>query len=79
MSGSRAFLCSRINQRAVQLAQNPITSCNSKHTDVRHHFIREPVGREDISIIHVPSPFQHADFPTKAISPETIEFTVVLR
>ena len=62
------------NQGAVQLAQNPITNSNSKHIDVRHHFLRELVGRKEISIIHVPSPFQHADFLTTAISRESFEF-----
>ena len=28
------------NEGAVQLAQNPITNSNSKHIDVRHHFLR---------------------------------------
>ena len=27
------------NQGAVQLAQNPVTNLNSKHIDVRHHFL----------------------------------------
>ena len=27
------------NQGAVQLAQNPVTNSNSKHIDVRHHFL----------------------------------------
>ena len=62
------------NQGTVQLAQNPITNSNSKHIDVRHHSIRELVGRNEVSIIHVPSPFQHADFLTKAISQESFEF-----
>ena len=62
------------NGGAVQLAKNPITNSNSKHIDVRHHFIRELVGRREVSIIHVPSLFQHADFLTKAISRESFEF-----
>ena len=62
------------NQGAVQLAQKPITNSNSKHIDVRQHFLRELVGRTEISIVHVPSPFQHADFWTKAISRESFEF-----
>ena len=63
-----------MHQGVVQLAQNPITNSNSKHIDVRHHFLRELVGRKEISIIHVPSPFQHADFLTTAISRESFEF-----
>ena len=66
------------NQGAVQLAQNPITNSNSKHIDVRHHFLTELVGRKDISIIHVPSPFQRADFLTKAILRESFEFHLAM-
>ena len=62
------------NEGAVQLAQNTITSSNSKHIDVRHHFLREVVGRKEISVIHVPSFFQHADFLTKEISRESFDF-----
>ncbi|CAB1109269.1 unnamed protein product [Ectocarpus sp. CCAP 1310/34] len=60
------------NQGAIQIAHNPITNSNSKHIDVRHHFIRELVERKVISITHhVPTQFQHADFLTKAISKES--------
>ena len=62
------------NKGAVQLAQNPITNSNSKHIDVWHLFLRELVGREEVSIIHVPSQFQHADFFTKAIARDSFEF-----
>ena len=33
-------------QGALQLAHNPNTNSNSKHIDVRLHFIRELVGRK---------------------------------
>ncbi|CAB1097046.1 unnamed protein product [Ectocarpus sp. CCAP 1310/34] len=59
------------NQGAIQIAHNPITNSNSKHIDVRHHFIRELVERKEITITHVPTQFQHADFLTKAISKES--------
>ncbi|CAM9518845.1 unnamed protein product [Ectocarpus fasciculatus] len=62
------------NQGAIQLAQNPISNCNSKHIDVRHHFIRGLVGRKKISIIHVESAYQHAAFLTKALHFEDFEF-----
>ncbi|CAB1098397.1 unnamed protein product [Ectocarpus sp. CCAP 1310/34] len=50
------------NQGAIQLAQNPISNSNSKHIDVRHHFLRKLVERKEILVIHVPSPYQRADF-----------------
>ncbi|CAB1112067.1 unnamed protein product [Ectocarpus sp. CCAP 1310/34] len=62
------------NQGAIQLAQNPISNGNSKHIDVRPHFIRELVGRKEISIIHVESAYQHADFLTKALHVGDFEF-----
>lgn len=69
------------NQGEVQLAQSPVTNSNSKHSDVRHHFIRELVGRKYLSITHVPSPFQYAEFLAKAMLYRGIvlSFAVVLR
>ena len=43
------------SEGAVQLAQNPVTNSNSMHIDVRHHFLRELVSNETISITHVRS------------------------
>ena len=62
------------NEGAMQIAKHPISSSNSKHIDVRHHFLTELVERKEIEIIHVVSQYQHADFLTKA-SPER-EFEV---
>ncbi|CAB1102304.1 unnamed protein product [Ectocarpus sp. CCAP 1310/34] len=59
------------NQGAIQIAHNPIVNSNSKHIDVRHHYIRGLVERKEISMTHVPTQFQHADFLTKAISKES--------
>ena len=56
------------NQGAVQLSQNPVSNLNSKHIDVRRHFLRELVHQGDISVRHVPSEYQHADILTKALS-----------
>ena len=39
------------NQGAVQLAQNSVTDSNSKHIDVRHHFLRELVRQGDIKVV----------------------------
>ena len=56
------------NQGAVKLAQNPVTNSNSKHIDVRHHFLRERVRQRDIKVVQVPSEFQHVDILTKALA-----------
>lgn len=55
------------NEGAIQLAKHPISNSNSKHIDVRHHFLRECVEGKEIEVIHVGSKFQHADFLTKAL------------
>ncbi|CAB1119354.1 unnamed protein product [Ectocarpus sp. CCAP 1310/34] len=54
-------------QGAIQLAQNSISNSNSKHIDVRHHFLRELVERKEISVINVPPPHQRADVLTKRL------------
>ena len=55
-------------QGTVQLAQNPVTNSNSKHIDVRHHFLRELFCQRDIKAVKVPSEFQLADILTKALA-----------
>ena len=56
------------NQAVVQLSQNPTSNSNSKHVDVRHHFLRDIVRKRDSSVNHVPSEYQHADILTKALA-----------
>ena len=66
---SKAMPCFRVfedDRGAVQLAQNPIANSNSKHIDVRHHFLRELVRQRGIKVVQVPPEFQHADILTKA-------------
>ena len=62
------------NQGAVQLGQNPITNSDSKHIDVRHHFLRELVRQRDIKVVQVSSEFQHADVLTKALAFDLFAF-----
>ena len=50
------------------------SNSNSKHIDVRHHFLRELVERKEIEIIHVASQYQHADLITKALPEREFEF-----
>ena len=50
---------------ALHSAANHVTTPNSKHIDIRRHFIRERVARKQLRIVHVASALQHADFLTK--------------
>ena len=56
------------NQGALQLSKNPVSNSNSKHIDVRHHFLRELVRQGEIIVNHVPSEYQHADILTNVLA-----------
>jgi len=55
------------NEGAIALAENPLSSGNSKHIDIRHHFLRSLTEDGVLAIKHVPSELQHADILTKAL------------
>ena len=47
------------------MAENPSSSSNNKHIDVRYHFLRELVTSGDISVQYIRSEDQHEDILTK--------------
>lgn len=61
------------NQGAIALAENPLSSSNSKHIDVRRHFVRELSANGDITVKHVSTNKQCADILTKALGKEKFE------
>ena len=61
------------NKGAIDIAENPLSSSNSKHIDVRYHFLRELIASGDISVKYLQSGEQHADILTKAIERENFE------
>ena len=66
--GMPCFSVFEDNQGTLQFSKNPVSNSNSKHIDVRHHFLRELVRQEDIIVNHVPSEYQHADILTKVLA-----------
>ena len=62
----------------IHLAKNPATTPNSKHIDIRHHFIRERVANREFKVVYVPSEEQHADFPTKSLHQGAFEVHRIL-
>ena len=56
------------------MAVNPVANSNSKHIDVRHHFLREHVENGEFEILHVESKYQHAEFLTKPLAKDAFRF-----
>ena len=61
------------NKGAKALADNPLSSSNSKHIDVRYHFLRELVSNGDITVDHIAGKEQCADILTKALDRTSFE------
>ena len=38
------------NESAVKLANNPVQHSRTKHIDIHHHFLRDHVAKNDISL-----------------------------
>ena len=59
------------NESAVKLANNPVQHSCTKHIDIRHHFLRDHVAKNDISLEGVRSEDQLADIFTKPLDEAT--------
>lgn len=61
------------NQPAIHIASNPVTSGNSKHFDVRLHYIRDKVQSKLINIQYLATGDMVADMMTKALDRVKLE------
>jgi hypothetical protein len=55
------------NESAIKLANNPIQHSKTKHTDIRHHFLRDHEAKGDIALRHVSTERQLVDIFTKPL------------
>lgn len=55
------------NQSAQKLCINSICHSRTKHIDIRHHFIRELINKNEISLSYVPTQEMLADVMTKSL------------
>ncbi|WVZ93354.1 hypothetical protein U9M48_039341, partial [Paspalum notatum var. saurae] len=55
------------NESAVKLANNPVQHSQTKHIDIRHHFIRDHIAKGDILLRNVGTKEQLADIFTKPL------------
>ena len=56
------------NQSSIALAHNPEFHDRMKHIDIRHHFLREKVENNEISLEYLPMNEQPADLLTKGLT-----------
>ncbi|CAL8083511.1 unnamed protein product [Prunus armeniaca] len=61
------FLIYCDNMSAIDISKNPVQHSRTKHTDIRHHFIRDLVEDKILSLEFVPSEKQLAHILTKAL------------
>ncbi|EIW72356.1 hypothetical protein TREMEDRAFT_26101, partial [Tremella mesenterica DSM 1558] len=61
------------NAETIALAKNPVHHNKTKHIDLRHHYIREKVEDNTVSLGHVPSAENIADLLTKALPSDTFD------
>ena len=59
------------NESAVKLANNLVQQSCTKHIDIRHHFLRDHVAKNDISLEGVRTEDQLADIFTKPLDEAT--------
>ncbi|XP_047328669.1 uncharacterized mitochondrial protein AtMg00810-like [Impatiens glandulifera] len=56
------------NMSAIVMTKNPVFHARSKHIELRHHFIRDLVTQEIISMKFIKTEDQPADIMTKAVT-----------
>ena len=55
------------HESTIKIANNPVQHSKTKHIEIRHHFLRDHVMKEDIDIIHVSTEEQLANIFTKPL------------
>lgn len=59
------------NTSAINLTKNPVLHSCTKHIEIRHHFLRNHVEKEDVVFEHVDTKNQLADIFTKPLATES--------
>ncbi|XP_058219284.1 secreted RxLR effector protein 161-like [Rhododendron vialii] len=61
------------NMSTIAMTKNPVFHARSKHIELRHHFIRDLVNKEEICLEFINTNDQPADILTKAVTIEKFD------
>ncbi|GKC33693.1 hypothetical protein Tco_1046077, partial [Tanacetum coccineum] len=56
------------NTSAIAISNNPVLHSRTKHIDIRYHFIRDHILKDDIELHFIPTDLQLADIFTKPLA-----------
>ena len=61
------------NQGALAITKNPVKHSRTKHIDIRYHFIRENLLKNEFNIEYCPTTHMIADIMTKSLGTQLFE------
>ncbi|KAJ9544193.1 LOW QUALITY PROTEIN: hypothetical protein OSB04_023900 [Centaurea solstitialis] len=64
------------SKSAIAISANPVQHSKTKHIDIRYHFLKDNVEKENIELYFVNTEFQLADLFTKALDEKHFKFLI---
>ena len=61
------------NKSAIKLATSIQVTRESRHINIRHHYIRDIIRKGEVQIVHLPSHLMTSDMLTKPLGPATFK------
>ncbi|KAJ9547142.1 hypothetical protein OSB04_019685 [Centaurea solstitialis] len=64
------------SKSAIAISANPVQHLKTKHIDIRYHFLKDNVEKENIELYFVNTEYQLADLFTKALDEKRFKFLI---
>ncbi|KAJ9561389.1 hypothetical protein OSB04_006549 [Centaurea solstitialis] len=64
------------SKSAIAISANPVQHSKTKHIDIRYHFLKDNVEKENIELYFVNTEYQLADLFTKALNEKRFKFLI---